>query len=59
MPLQHVYLSNTNPNDVNRILIQIDDIRALSSNIKNDIEAILQKNIEIKKLIKATYKIDQ
>jgi hypothetical protein len=57
MPAQHVYLLSNDPLFVNRILIEVDDIRALSNTIKREIELLLRENNEIQKLIKANYKV--
>ena len=57
MPAQHVYLLSNDPLVVNRILIEVDDIRALSNTIKSEIELLLKENNEIEKLIKANYKV--
>jgi hypothetical protein len=58
MPAHHVYLLNNDARVVNRILIEVEDIRALSNTIKSEIELLLRKNRDIEKLISATYKIE-
>ncbi|MEO8710908.1 MAG: hypothetical protein ABI405_02235 [Parafilimonas sp.] len=58
MPARHVYLFNNNPFVVNRVLIEVEDIRALSNTIKSEIELLLRENSEIEKLIEAEYKIE-
>jgi hypothetical protein len=58
MPANHVYLLDNDPLVVNRILIEIEDIRALSNTIKSEIELLLRENSEIEKLIGAKYKIE-
>lgn len=52
---EHVYLRNTNPEHINRILIQVDDINALSFTIEKYIEEIIIKNRRIEKLIEEHY----
>jgi hypothetical protein len=58
MPARHVYLLNNDPLVVNRVLIEVEDIRALSNTIKSEIELLLRENNEIEKLIRAKYKIE-
>ena len=58
MPAHHVYLLNNDPLVLNRILIEVEDIRALSNTIKSEIELLLRENGEIEKLIRAKYKIE-
>jgi hypothetical protein len=57
MPPHHVYLLTNDPLAVNRVLIEVEDIRALSSTIKDEIEIVLRKNTEIEKLIREEYRI--
>jgi hypothetical protein len=58
MPAHHVYLLNNDPLVLNRILIEVEDIRALSNTIKSEIELLLRENSEIEKLIGSKYKIE-
>jgi hypothetical protein len=57
MPAHHLYLLSNDPLVINRILIEVDDIRALSNTIKREIEFLLRENNEIEKLIRANYKV--
>jgi hypothetical protein len=57
MPAHHLYLLSNDPLVINRILIEVDDIRALSNTIKREIELLLRENNEIEKLIRANYKV--
>jgi hypothetical protein len=56
---EHLYLLNTDPQHINRILIQVDDISALSFTIERYIEEVLKKNSRIEKLIEEHYPIKQ
>ena len=56
---EHSYLLNTDPLNVNRLLIQVEEIGALSLSIKKSIEKILRKNSRIKKLIEDQYHINK
>jgi hypothetical protein len=58
MPTNHVYLLTTDPLVVNKVLIQVEDIRALSNTIKSEIQGLLEENSEIERLILAEYKIE-
>ncbi len=58
IPAHHVYLLSSDPLAVNRILIEVDDIRALSNTIKREIQLLLRENSEIEKLIRANYKVE-
>jgi hypothetical protein len=58
MPAHHVYLLSNDPFAVNRVLIDVEDIRSLSNTIKNEIEFLLRENSEIEKLIMTHYKIE-
>ncbi len=58
MPAHHVYLLSTDPFVVNKVLIQVDDIGALSNTIKRMVELVLKKNVNIKKLIEEKYGIE-
>jgi len=59
IPHVHVYLLNTDPVVVNRIVIEINDIGALSHTIKREIEKVLRENNEIKKLIANNYNVEK
>ncbi len=54
---EHSYLLNADPLNVNRLLIQVEEIGALSLSIKKSIEKLLRKNSRIKKLIEDHYHI--
>jgi hypothetical protein len=56
---EHVYLSNTDPQYINRILIQVDDISALSFTIERYIEDVMKKNKRIEALIESNYHIEK
>ena len=58
MPAHHVYLLNNDALVLNRVLIGVEDIRALSNTIKSEIELLLRENTEIEKLIRAKYKVE-
>ncbi|MES2328125.1 MAG: hypothetical protein V4539_00895 [Bacteroidota bacterium] len=58
MPAHHVYLLSKDPFIVNKILIQVDDIGALSNTIKIMVEEALRKNDDIRKLIEDKYGIE-
>ncbi len=58
MPAHHVYLLSNDPLVVNRVLIEVDDIRALSNTIKREVQFLLRENNEIEKLIRANYKVE-
>ena len=55
---EHSYLLSTDPVNINRLLIQVEEIGALSLLIKKVIEKILRKNSRIKKLIEEHYHIN-
>lgn len=55
IPAEHLYLMNADPATINRILLQVDEISALSTSIKNFIERIVQQNKRIGKLIEEKY----
>ncbi len=56
---EHLYLLSTDPTFINKILIQVDEIGALSYTIKNGIERVLRRNSEIKKLIAENYHLNK
>ena len=56
---EHSYLLNTDPLNVNRLLIQVEEIGALSLTIKRSIEKVLRKNSSIKNLIEDQYHINK
>jgi hypothetical protein len=58
IPHDHIYLLNSDPLVVNRLLIEVNDVGALSHDIKRLTVDVLRKNNEIKKLIKANYKAE-
>ena len=58
IPTHHVYLASTDPISINKILIQVDDIRALSYVIKRQIESLLNRNEVIEKMIATKYKVE-
>ncbi len=55
VPAEHLYLSSAKKQDIDRILIQVEEIRALSNTIKNLIEQLLNKNEELQILIESRY----
>jgi hypothetical protein len=56
---EHSYLFSTDPVNINRLLVEVVDIGALSLSIKKNIEKILKKNSRIKKLIEENYHINK
>jgi len=58
MPEEHIYLLNNDPIVLNRILIEVEDIRALSNTIKSEIELLLRENVGVERLIETKYKIE-
>jgi hypothetical protein len=58
IPHEHVYLLNSDPLVVNRILIEVNDIGALSHDVKRLTADVLRKNNEIKKLIESNYQAE-
>ena len=56
---EHSYLLSTDPVNTNRLLIQVEEIGALSLSIKKSIEKILRKNSRIKKLIEEHYHVSK
>ena len=59
LPSQHVYLLSNDPFVVNRILIQAEEIRALSNTIKFQIELLLKQNNALQNLITTKYSIEE
>jgi hypothetical protein len=53
----HSYLLSVDPVNVNRLLIQVEEIGALSLSIKKSIEKVLRRNGRIKKLIEEKYQV--
>lgn len=54
---EHSHLLNTDPSNINRMLIEVEEIGALSLSIMKNIERILRKNSKIKKIIEEKYHI--
>ena len=54
---QHSFLLNAVPANINRLLIQVEEVGALSLSIKKNIDKILKKNSKIKTLIQEQYHI--
>ena len=52
---EHSYLLSADPVNINRLLIQVEEIGALSLSIKKSIEKVLRKNSRIKNLIEENY----
>ena len=56
-PNENLYLSSTDPFAINKILIEVSDIRGLSHTIQSMIEDLLRKSESIKKLIADQYHV--
>ena len=60
LSLQNIIICGVwNPASVNRLLIQVEEIGALSYTIKRRIEKVLRKNSRIKKLIEENYDVNK
>ncbi len=59
LPTRHLFLLNTDPISLNRILIQIEEIRALSNTVKTQIEQLLVQNKRLQNLITTKYSLEE
>ena len=59
IPDHHIYLNDSDPKSINKVLIQVSDVGSLSANLKTRIEQLIRKSQNIEKMILANYSIKE